>query len=84
MKKQSRIENLISKFQNEIGIEMVPFKFMVYIPKYKKYESIDNLDKNLKYKTISGTDLRALLDQGKTIPKWFTYPEISKELRKDE
>ena len=31
---------------------------------------------------ISGTELRRRLDEGEKIPKWFSYPDIAKELRK--
>ena len=75
-------QNLLMKYQDEIGIKMIPFKFMVYLPKEDKYEVIDDVKKGVNFKTISGTELRSLLDQGKGIPSWFTYPEVAKELEK--
>ena len=73
-------QELLMKYQEEIGIEMVPFKFMVYLPKEDKYEAIDAIDKNTDFQTISGTELRKLLNEGKGIPEWFTYKEVAKEL----
>ena len=35
-----------------------------------------------QYKTVSGTELRNLLDKGKEIPNWFTYNEVANELQK--
>ncbi len=32
--------------------------------------------------SISGTELRRRLAEGQEIPKWFTYPEVTRELRK--
>ena len=75
-------QNLLMKYQDEIGIKMIPFKFMVYLPKEDKYEVIDDVKKGVNFKTISGTELRSLLDQGKGIPSWFTYPEVAKELER--
>ena len=75
-------QNLLMKYQVEIGIKMIPFKFMVYLPKEDTYEVIDDVKSGVDYKTISGTELRSLLDQGKGIPSWFTYPEVAKELEK--
>jgi sulfate adenylyltransferase len=73
-------QELLLKHQEEIGIEMVPFKFMVYIPSEGRYEAIDMMEKGVNYQTISGTELRQLLDKGKGIPEWFTYPEVAQEL----
>ena len=73
-------QKLIKKYESEIGLEMIPFNFMVYQLEKKSYVPIDELKKGEKFETISGTDLRKTLDQGKKIPEWFTYPEISKEL----
>jgi sulfate adenylyltransferase len=73
-------QELLMKYQEEIGIEMVPFKFMVYLPKEDRYEVIDEIEKGTEFKTISGTELRDLLDEGKGIPEWFSYKEVSQEL----
>ena len=59
---------------------MIPFKFMVYLPVEDRYSAIDEIEKETEFKTISGTELRHLLDGGKGIPKWFTYKEVAHEL----
>ena len=74
-------QELIGKFIDEIGIDMIPFKFMVYMPKEKKYKSLDEIPKEAYYETISGTELRNILDKGEEIPNWFTYPEVALELK---
>lgn len=73
-------QELLLKYQDEIGIEMVPFKFMVYLPKEDRYEAIDEIEKGTEFQTISGTELRQLLDEGKGIPEWFSYKEVAQEL----
>ena len=75
-------QELLLKHEQEIGIKMIPFKFMVFVPSKKSYEVIDNVKKGTDFQTISGTELRSLLDQGKGIPEWFTYPQIAIELER--
>ena len=73
-------QELVKEYESEIGIKMIPFSFMVYLPKHKVYKSIDELEKNTEIKNLSGTDLRNLLKKGKGIPRWFTFKNVSKEL----
>ncbi|MBU28456.1 MAG: adenylyltransferase [Flavobacteriales bacterium] len=73
-------QEMLEKYQDELGIEMVPFKFMVFIPKSGKYKAIDDVSKDEEYKTLSGTELRQLLDKGKGIPEWFTFKSVAREL----
>lgn len=73
-------QELLEKHKDEIGIEMVPFKFMVYLPDSDTYTPIDEVPEGVDYQTISGSQLRELLDEGKGIPEWFTYPEVAHEL----
>ena len=74
-------QNLLSELQDEIGIEMIPFKFMVFVPERKKYLPKDDVKEGENYETLSGTELRQLLDQGRDIPDWFTFKAVSEELR---
>ena len=76
------LKRLVKKFENEIGIEMISFKLMVYVPKIKAYKELESLSPKTNYKMISGTDLRKKLDRGENIPEWFSYPEVAAELKK--
>ena len=73
-------QDLLKKYQDEVGIEMVPFKFMVFLPKSGKYEAIDDVVEGEDYKTLSGTELRQLLDDGRGVPEWFTFKSVADEL----
>ena len=75
-------QKLLTKHKKEIGIEIVPFQFMVYTPSDNCYKPLESLDNNEDYQTISGTELRTILDKGGEIPEWFSYPEVVKELKK--
>jgi sulfate adenylyltransferase len=73
---------LLQKHQKEIGMEMVPFKTMVYLKDQDRYEPEDEMPKGAKIMTVSGTELRRHLNQGEKIPDWFTFPEVEEELRR--
>ena len=75
-------QEILQKHEDEIGIKMVPFKFLVYLPNEDCYKPIDEIPEGTNYKTVSGTELRNLLDKGKEIPNWFTYTEVANELQK--
>ena len=75
-------QEILQKHQDELDIEMVPFKFMVFIPKNETFKALDDVNQNEKYKTLSGTELRQLLDQGKGIPEWFTFKSVAHELER--
>ena len=60
---------------------MIPFKFMVYTPDNDRYIPMDDVKPGQRYETISGTQLRRMLNSGVPIPNWFTYKEVAKELQ---
>ena len=74
-------QELIIKYESEIRLKMIPFNFMVYVPSKNSYNSINKLKAGEKYESLSGTDLRNLLNKGKEVPEWFTYQEIANELK---
>jgi len=75
-------QDLLKKHEKEIGIEMIPFKMMVYVENDKKYFPVDEIPEGSESKSISGSELRQLLRDGAEIPEWFSYPEVVDELRK--
>lgn len=74
-------QELLSKYADEIGVTMVPFKLMVYVEERAEYMPVDEVPENLTKLNISGTELRRRLDQDLDIPDWFSYPEVVEELR---
>jgi sulfate adenylyltransferase len=75
-------QELLRKHEQEIGIEMVPFRTMVYVSDYDKYLPEDEIAEGLSVLDISGTELRRRLATGGDIPSWFTFPAIVEELRR--
>ena len=75
-------QELFRVHEEELGIEMVPFKMMVYVEDRDAYMPIDEIDEGTRTLNISGTELRARLADGREIPEWFTYPDVAEELRR--
>src|SRR5213075_1256588 len=63
-------------------VTMVPFQMMVYLENEDRYVPADEVPQGAKVLDISGTELRQRLNDGREIPSWFTFPEISQELRR--
>ncbi|KAI8379292.1 sulfate adenylyltransferase [Radiomyces spectabilis] len=74
-------QELVRKYKDEIGIEMVPFQMVTYCPDTDEYMPADEVPENTKTLNISGTELRRRLKTGLNIPEWFSYPEVVKVLR---
>jgi sulfate adenylyltransferase len=75
-------QELVREHADELGIEMVPFRAMVYVQNRAEYRPVDEIEDGETVLNISGTELRRRLQEGRDIPEWFTYPEIAAELRR--
>ena len=76
-------QELVESFESELDIKMVMFKMVGYHKIQKKYVSLDDPNTDIKdIMFISGTQLREKLNSGEDIPEWFTYSDITDELRK--
>src|SRR5690606_1945720 len=75
-------QDLILAHKDEIGMGVVPFKMMVYLPKEDVYKPADEVKDGEETLNISGTELRRRLMSGEEIPAWFSYPGVVAELRK--
>ena len=72
---------LMRQHQEELGISMVPFKLMLYVPKNDTYYPADEVPEGVETVNISGTELRRRLQQGIELPSWFTFPAVEEQLR---
>ena len=75
-------QELLQQYEEELGVEMVPFKLMVYLEDKDAYSPIDEVPEGSRALNISGTELRDRLALGKDIPEWFTFSDVADELRK--
>jgi sulfate adenylyltransferase len=75
-------QHLLSEYEEEIGVKMVPFQMMVYVQEEDSYVPIDEVPEGEHVLSISGTEFREKLATGEDIPEWFSYPEVVDELRR--
>jgi sulfate adenylyltransferase len=75
-------QELLRKYQGELGVDMVPFRMMSYVEDRDTYMPQDEVPAGARVLDISGTELRRRLAEGLDIPEWFTYPEVARELQK--
>lgn len=74
-------QELVEKHSSELGVNVVPFRMLVYLPDESRYEEINKVTPTAKTAVISGTQVREeYLHQGKTLPTWFTRPEVAQIL----
>ncbi len=74
-------QEMVRKYQDEIGVKMVPFSELVYLPDEDRYEETDKLEPGAKTANISGTQVREdYLAKGQLLPAWFTRPETAEIL----
>jgi sulfate adenylyltransferase len=75
-------QELLQQHEDELGVTMVPFKMMVFVQEKDSYFPVDEVPEGTKSLSISGTELRQRLADGKEIPDWFTFSEVARELRR--
>ncbi len=75
-------QELLEQHKKEIGINIIPFKMMVYVKEKDVFMPVDQVGEDMTALNVSGTELRYRLDSGVAIPEWFSYPEVVEELRK--
>ncbi|HET6494335.1 MAG TPA: bifunctional sulfate adenylyltransferase/adenylylsulfate kinase [Thermoleophilia bacterium] len=75
-------QELLRKHEAEIGVKMVPFQMMVYVEDLDAYAPQDEVKEGMRSLSISGTELRRRLAEGREIPGWFTFSEVAEELRR--
>jgi sulfate adenylyltransferase len=66
----------------EIGMTVVPFPEMVYLPFEDEYRCADQVPEGTQFISLSGSDIRERVRTGRRIPEWATFPEVIEELEK--
>jgi sulfate adenylyltransferase len=75
-------QELMQRHEAELGVKMVPFEELVYLPDEDRYVEAKDVPMGARVLNISGTQVRdEYLTQGKLLPEWFTRPETAKILR---
>jgi sulfate adenylyltransferase len=75
-------QDLVRQYEAELGVTMVPFRQMVYVEDLDGYLPEDEVPEGARTLTISGTEQRRRLNEGRVLPRWFTPPAVAAELRR--
>lgn len=75
-------QELLRQHARELGIAAMTFPRLVYVPSLGTYLPEDEAPADRPVLSISGTELRQRLAEGRDLPAWFTPPEIAAELRR--
>ena len=74
-------QELVARYAEELGVGMVPFGEFVYLPDEDRYEEASRVESGTRFSSLSGTQVRQeYLDRGRSLPKWFTRPEVAEIL----
>src|SRR5260370_35793836 len=73
---------LVRQHEAEIGVTIVPFRQMVYVEHLDGYFPENEVPEGARTLTISGTEQRRRLNEGRDLPEWFTPPAVAAELRR--
>ncbi|MFZ5909013.1 MAG: bifunctional sulfate adenylyltransferase/adenylylsulfate kinase [Chloroflexota bacterium] len=75
-------QEMLKQYEEELGVKMVPFEMLVYLPDENRYVEVKDVPEGAKTLNISGTQVRDdYLAKGKLLPEWFTRPETAEILR---
>jgi sulfate adenylyltransferase len=80
--KSNEAHELTRSLSHEIGIDIVPFEELVYLPFEDVYQSLDQVPEGVQTISFSGSDIRERIRSGRKIPEWATFPEVMTELQK--
>ena len=74
-------QELLKSVEKDVGVKMVPFELVVYLPDEDRYELASQVPEGANVATISGTQVREdYLAKGKSLPEWFTRKETAEIL----
>lgn len=74
-------QELVARHSGELGVGMIPFRQLVYLPEEDRYEEETKVPKTARTAGISGTQVREeYLNNGEKLPEWFTRPEVAEAL----
>jgi len=73
---------LLKQNTTKMGIEIVPFEELVYLPFEDEYRSKDQVKDGVQAISLSSADIRGRIRTGRKIPDWATFPEVMAELEK--
>jgi len=76
-------QDMLRSVEGEVGVKMIPFRELAYLPDLDRYEEVERIPAGTKYLSLSGTQVReTYLANGQGLPDWFTRREVATILAK--
>ena len=75
-------QQLTERYNGDIGVTIIPFEELVYLPFEDEYRSSDQIPEGEQYISFSSSDIRERIRSGRRIPEWATFKEVVAELKK--
>jgi len=75
-------QELTERHSEDIGVTIIPFEELVYLPFEDEYRSSDQIPEGEQYISFSSSDIRERIRSGRRIPEWATFKEVVAELKK--
>lgn len=76
-------QELVARYQEELGIRMIPVKEMHYVPEEDEFIPVEKIEKEGKKGVLfAEKELYHRLAHNQEIPAWFSFPEVIAELGK--
>ena len=73
-------QEVVEQHSEELGISPVSFEEMVYLPFEDEFRTTDEIPKGKETLSLSGSEIRQRVREGRRIPEWATFPEVVQEL----
>ena len=80
--KYDKATDLARNATKELGVEIITFEEMVYLPFEDEYKIASKVPKGIDTISFTGTDIQKRIRTGKKVPDWATFPEVINELQK--
>ncbi|MFH1156367.1 MAG: bifunctional sulfate adenylyltransferase/adenylylsulfate kinase [Pseudomonadota bacterium] len=74
--------DLANRAARELELEVILFEEMVYLPFEDEHRAASKVPESKERLSLSGSDIRKRIREGKTVPEWATFPEVISELKK--
>lgn len=82
LKHQANHWEILESSFNDIGINLLLFEEVVYLPFEDEYRAIENVPKKTQTISLSASEIQERILSGKNIPQWATFSEVLEEMQK--
>jgi sulfate adenylyltransferase len=72
----------VESFEEEIGLSVIRFSEMVYLPFEDEFRPVESVPQGTQVISLSGTDIRRRIREGRRVPEWATFTGVLEELQK--